>query len=245
MPGSLVAICGGLGKALGAGPVAEAVKFVFRALTLFNIDYGATYPGCGGSSASAVDVFWLSLELMFAYVRPAIGACLAAAAVGYGCDWILVRTSRYHRRYIAVPVLGPLFEFRSWKWYARRAAFSLLLWTNLMWLTLVRLAIGAVACTKIDGELYMVTALSQRCFADGHTTMFVAGTSVLLWCLVGFPGVVLRLLRRFVPDKRHRHNEQIQLFGMMYAPIKDAFITRMLCLHLSVRLLIATTQVHN
>ena len=103
-------------------------------------------------------------------------------------------------------------------------------------------ATQGVACTAVDGKLYMLTSLSQPCFRDGHMQVFVSSIVVLLWCLVGFPASVFGMLRRTMPTKAHRQPEKVQVLGFMYAPLRDPYIVAYISIGFCVRLLVASTK---
>ena len=237
--GSLVAICGGLGAALDSGGiVAEAIRFVFRLCTLFNIDEQAKYPGCDGSGSLFIEVFWANLRMMFQWACPTVSVCTAMAALGF-----MFHRAHTRGRWISVPVLSAIFVARDWLWWSRRGGWAVLMWTNLMLLTLTKLALEAVVCKDVGGKLYMVTTLSQECFTADHTPVFVTSIGILAWCGIGFPAIVFGILSRRMPTRRHREAASIQLFGFVYSPLKDDRIFSMVAIGFGMRLLVALTNV--
>ena len=136
-------------------------------------------------------------------------------------------------------------QLSSWDghWYLRRLCLCVVTWNDLMWLTMVRMGVEAVACGRVQGEMVMLKSNDQLCFQDGHTEAFIVGIILLLWCLVVTPTLVLKFVIKAKKQKRHRTQPVLQSMATQYAPFKDKIMIRMVLLGWFVRAMIASMSV--
>ena len=137
-------------------------------LKFLNMDVEATRPGCAGTLATFVPVYWANMSMMLDY--------MLASVVGMPVLYIITRllsTVPFMQQTAFVKAV--FSDWHNADWYRTRMYCCLVFWLDLSWMILVRNSIqGLVPGLTVEGTLRLYQAPAQRYMKDGHETIFFA-----------------------------------------------------------------------
>ena len=207
--GPLLSVSGSLGPSLGDTPVARATAFIWKMLSLTNVDAQTQYPGCGARSSTFVSTYWQNFGMLRNYALPSVSIALAGA-----CLTVL------YKRVRKANFSSSSSNYCNQDWWIRRFVAAIMLWIDLLWLTLVKLSIEAVSCVWVGGEeprLVLLTNNGQSCFNSEHTLIFMNSIFVLVLCLVVQPIMLVRILQQHISKNNHRQPTCLLKFGVSHS----------------------------
>ena len=210
------------------------LKMVLGSLKFLNIDVDATRPGCGGTAATFVPIYWANMNLMLDYML----ASLVGIPVLYFLARLLSSLPFTQRKVFFRAVF---YDWHNADWYRTRIYCCLVFWLDLSWMILVRNSIqGIIPGLTVDGTLRLYKAPAQRYLKDGHETIFYArhvfthvhthacthicthicthvyahvytdettfhtSVGILFFCVIVLPAVLVTFLKREMAGKKAR-----------------------------------------